>query len=112
MKIAVVGSRTGIKQEVVVSWLQKNVLPHDIIITGGAIGVDTYALDWCRDHNVSCVIIKPADLSRKGDYLLRNHFIVDLAEKIVAFHFNESKGTAHTIQYAFLKNKKVEVIHG
>ena len=109
MIYAVVGSREGIAKEKVEAWLRDHVMSHDIIVTGGAIGVDSYAINWCREHNISCITIKPSDLSRKGDYLLRNHFIVDLAAYIVAFWNEKSRGTKYLIDCA-QSTKKVLVI--
>jgi len=108
MKLAVVGSRSFDNHELMDRILRR----HDIelIITGGAIGADTLARQWAV--NRVPVRIIAADWERHGRSagIIRNTYIVDQSDKVVAFWDGKSPGTKSTISYARKKGKIVEVI--
>lgn len=88
-------------------------LPNNIsvIISGGAIGVDSLAEYYADKNNISKIIIKPEyDKFNKRAPIIRNMEIVDLADMIIAFWDGKSKGTKFTIDYALSKGKKI-VVH-
>jgi predicted Rossmann fold nucleotide-binding protein DprA/Smf involved in DNA uptake len=62
MKIAVVGSRVGFSKEYVYDILKTRITTGDVIITGGASGVDTYAEQYAKDNDIQCEIIRPINL--------------------------------------------------
>ena len=79
-----------------------NTLPLDtVIVSGGAKGVDTWAVDAARTRGMEAVIF-PADWDTHGKSagFRRNVDIVKHADRVVAFHANGSKGTQHTIGLA------------
>ena len=80
------------------------------VISGGAIGVDTWVESFCRSYNIPIEIIRPINPSNKIDYLYRNVEIITKADKIIAFWDGKSKGTKFVIDYAKARNKEVEVI--
>jgi predicted Rossmann fold nucleotide-binding protein DprA/Smf involved in DNA uptake len=80
------------------------------IITGGAIGVDTWAMEFCRKHNIRCEVIRPINKNIKISYLFRNIEIITKADLILAFWDEKSKGTKFVIDYAIARNKKIQVI--
>jgi hypothetical protein len=84
----------------------------DEIVSGGAKGVDTYAAKYARAQGVPCKVF-PADWDGlgKGAGFIRNRQIVEYATDVIAFHYGDSKGTAHTIDLARKAGKLREVIH-
>jgi len=111
MKTAVIGSRTFIDYEKLVSCLEKI---HDIseIITGGAKGADTLAEKYAKQKGLKLNIFKP-DYARHGKLaapLMRNYLIIDNSDLIVVFWDGKSKGTKHAISYARKKRKEVKIV--
>lgn len=106
MRLAIVGSRS----------LTVNIedyIPKDnieLIISGGAKGIDTLAEKYADENNIPKLIILPNYKKYgKNAPLIRNREIVDSADKILAIWDGYSSGTKHTIDYATFKRKKVEL---
>lgn len=109
-RLAIVGSRDFPYPWMVEHYL--SVKTFDEIVSGGARGVDTWAAEWASAFGVP-VAEFPADWDNlgKGAGFIRNRKIVDYATDVVAFHYGDSKGTAHTIELARKAGKLREVIH-
>ena len=107
MKLAIVGSRT-IPSLDLTNYIHD--LP-DVIITGGAKGVDAIAEDFARSHGVELVVFKPdyTAHNRKAP-LIRNQRIVEAADEVMAFWDGHSKGTKYSIDWAKRKGKRVHVV--
>ena len=112
MKIAIIGSREGFTKEdvgrvmfVTFGW-QENTM-----ITGGAHGVDTFAIELAKENNHPQIeVIRPIDPKNKLSYLFRNVEIITKADKIIAFWNGKSKGTKFVIDYAKARNKPIKII--
>jgi len=109
MKVAIVGSRDWpLPQEVigVVAALPEGT----IVVSGGAVGVDTVAAYTAKRRGLEVVEHIP---DWKGDGkaagFIRNQLIVDDADRMVAFQFNGSKGTQDSIRRALKKGIPVRV---
>lgn len=104
-KVAIVGSRDYPHKQHVIDYVQ-SLPPETVIISGGARGVDTWAEQAAREQGMQ-TIIYPAEWDKYGKSagFRRNADIVSEADKVVAFHHNASKGTAHTINLAIQENK-------
>lgn len=111
MKIAVIGSREGFTYEDVAKVIGPEFCGlFTELITGGARGVDSFALEFAKNDCVPFEIIRPINPSNKLDYLFRNVEIITKADKIIAFHSNSSKGTKFVIDYAKARGKEIIVI--
>lgn len=111
MKILITGSRKFADVALVFKYLDENVNKfHDIIIHGGAPGVDSIAESWCQIHKVKSEIIRPLYPSKKDYYLHRNAEMIGMCDKCIAFWDEQSRGTKFTFQYAKKRNKEVIVI--
>ncbi len=115
MKLAIIGSREfGSKLEVwaMISDYIKGLigLTGLEIISGGAKGVDTWAVEWAKASNIPTEVIKPINPANKFSYLLRNVEIITKADKIIAFWDGKSKGTKFVIDYARKRNKQIVVL--
>lgn len=108
MKLLIVGSRSIINFD-----LSDYINPHtDLIITGGASGIDTLAEAFADKYKISKLILRPQyHIYKKAAPLKRNEKMVDLADEILVIWDGKSKGTEHTIHYAQKQKKKVKIIN-
>jgi len=114
MKIAVVGSREFKDKNFIWNRLSERMIMPDTggftVVSGGARGVDTYAENFAKEHNIPTIIF-PAQwrkYGKKAGYL-RNEKIVAEADTIVAFWDGKSKGTKHSIDLAIKAGKPVDI---
>lgn len=84
----------------------------NLIITGGANGVDKLAEQYADKNRISKVILYP-DYSYYGKRapLERNKSMVDISDEVLAVWDGQSHGTKQTIDYAKKKGKKITVVH-
>lgn len=107
MKLMIAGSR-NITSFDISPYIPKNV---NLIISGGARGIDTIAEEYADKHKISKLIIRPRyDLYGKCAPLIRNDIMVNMCDKVLAFWDGKSGGTKHTIEYAKNKEKEIEII--
>jgi hypothetical protein len=109
MKILITGTRKTNDVSFIFDKLNSEVKKDDIIIHGGAPGVDSIAEAWCKSNNVKSIIIRPIFESKKEYYLYRNVEMIVMSEKVIAFPSDESRGTYFTITYARKRGKDVKV---
>lgn len=108
MKLAIVGSRS-IKKLDISPYITPDV---NLIISGGAIGVDTIAEQYADRVRMSKLIIRPQyNLMGRRAPLARNEIIVKMCDKVLAFWDGTSRGTKYTIDYARNLNKEVQVVY-
>lgn len=72
------------------------------IISGGAVGVDSVAGSYAREHGLELVVIRPDYHTHSSRIapLLRNTTIVSQADFCLFFWDGFSRGTSHTISEA------------
>lgn len=108
-RVAIVGSRDFPDVDMVRLYVRS--LPKGtIVVSGGARGVDHIA-EVCAAACGLRTEIYHADWDKHGRAAgyLRNHSIVAVASRVVAFWDGESRGTEHTVKLAREKGKPVEV---
>lgn len=96
--VAIVGSREFSDEEAVRVYVR--ALPKDTtVVSGGARGVDSWAANEARKIGLALVIVT-ADWKKLGKKagFVRNKEIVRLADRVVAFWDQKSRGTQHTIK--------------
>ena len=106
MKVAVVGSRSLTDTDI------NKFIPPDaeLIISGGAIGVDTLAEKYADAKGIKKMILYPDyELYGKSAPLIRDNLIVDNADFVVAVWDGISKGTEFTISYAKRRGVPIEI---
>ena len=107
MKLLIVGSR-GIDKFDLSPYISDNV---DVIISGGATGVDSLAEKYADEKNISKYIIRPKyKLYGKAAPLIRNEEMVNMSDAILVVWDGKSRGTEHTIKYARKVNKECKVV--
>ena len=111
MKVAIVGTRTYPDLEQVRKYV-RDLSPDDIIVSGGAKGVDETAEGEARKLGME-VISVPAEWNKYGKRagLIRNDIIVGMADCVVAFWDGVSLGTKYTIDKAKEKNVITQVFN-
>lgn len=107
MKLLVVGSRK------IEKFSLDEYIPNDVelIISGGAEGVDTLAEQYADKHRISKLILRPKyKLYGRGAPIKRNEKMVELADEVLVIWDGESRGAKYTAEYAEKLNKKVRVV--
>jgi predicted Rossmann fold nucleotide-binding protein DprA/Smf involved in DNA uptake len=112
MKIGIVGNRQGWTYNEVRDVLRElNVYKTDIIISGGAEGVDTYAQRFAKEIGAKIVIIYPdPDEVTNRAYFNRNYKIAMGCDCLVAFNLKTYSGTLNTVRYAQDNHRPVLLI--
>jgi len=107
MKLAIIGSRS-IEELDLDKYIKEK---PDVIISGGAKGIDTIAWEWAIKNNIEIVVHRP-NYNKHGKWaaLKRNDIIIDEADKIIAFWDGKSTGTKYVIDRAKKLNKEVVVV--
>ncbi|MGN0181889.1 MAG: hypothetical protein ACI4DP_05700 [Candidatus Ornithomonoglobus sp.] len=108
MKLLILGSRSITDMDLSI-YIPQGV---DLIISGGAKGVDALAERYAEKHRINKLIIYPKyEKYGKAAPIKRNKEMIDLADHILAFWDGTSKGTKSSIDYAIKKGKKIDVIN-
>lgn len=109
MRVAIVGSREYPQCRLVVRYVHRMEL-DDVVVSGGALGVDYTAESAAKDRGMDAHIYRANwKLHGRRAGFIRNKQIVDYADRVVAFWDGSSSGTAHTIQLTRLARKPLEV---
>ena len=114
LKIAIVGNRLFTKFELVEAFLN-TLNPNVTIISGGAKGVDTRAIESAKKRGLKTKEYLPdfTDCTSKHQrikaYYSRNQKVVDSADQIAAFVVQNTGGTWDTIHRAQKALKPVKI---
>lgn len=102
IKLLIIGSR-NIKHFDFSNYVPKSA---ELIISGGASGIDSLAEAYADEHRISKLIVYP-NYKRyaKGAPLKRNEIMVDNADAVLAIWDGVSRGTLHTVKYAISTEK-------
>ena len=107
MKLLIVGSRC-ITNFDISSYIPENT---ELIISGGANGIDMLAEQYADKHRISKLILRPQyGKFRCAAPLKRNETMVDLCDKALIIWDGVSKGTKYTIDYAMKQEKILDII--
>jgi hypothetical protein len=110
-KVAVVGSREWTDHLMIRDFIY-SLDEDDVVISGGARGVDQFAELYARERGLAVLVFSPAwDTHGRKAGLIRNQDIVDACDRLVAFWDKSSKGTAHALNLARAADKPVLVFH-
>ena len=107
MKLLIVGSRS-ITDFDLTPYVPKGV---DVIISGGAGGIDSLAEKYADKKRLSKYILRPRyELYGRAAALKRNEEMVNMADSVLVIWDCFFKGTQYTIKYAKKTNKPMTVI--
>lgn len=83
----------------------------ELIISGGAVGVDRIAEQYADQHKISKLILHPCYKQYgKAAPLKRNERMIELADLVLVVWDGKSRGSAYTINYAKKKGKLVTIL--
>lgn len=110
MKVAVIGCRHFRDYDQVYADLDRARAKWGdfTVVSGGASGADSIAALWAKSRGLPMEIYYPV-YQRYGRRapLERNHTIVAVCDRVIAFWDEKSTGTAHTLGLARLAGKPV-----
>lgn len=108
--VAIVGSRDFPDMGLVVRYVAC-LEEGAIVISGGAIGVDTEAAESARKYGFRVIEVLP-DYNTYGRRapLVRNKLIAEKCDRMVAFWDGKSRGTYHAMRCAMDLGKPVMTI--
>lgn len=112
MKLAIVGSRGWVNRQAIITFV--SALPKDtVIITGGARGVDQFAMEAAKIYGLKLVVYYP-DYNKYGKRapLERNLIIAADCDEMAIFWDGKSTGSRHVRTAAEKLNKPVAVFMG
>lgn len=117
IQLAVSGCRTYLNQDdfdaKMDAWVTQYGRPVRII-TGGARGTDTLAVNWAMRNNIPMTILTPDYYYSQGygrrAPLMRNSDIINAATHVIAFPSVQSRGTRDAIRKAQAAGKPL-VVH-
>lgn len=111
MKIAVVGSRqlSGYSYARFCQQMPRNATA---IISGGALGIDSYARRYALENAIPLTELLPDYAQHPGKIapILRNRDIVNAADYVLAFWDGKSRGTRHVIQLCLECQKPYRIV--
>lgn len=104
MKLLIVGSRS-ISEFDLSPYVTDDV---ELIISGGAQGIDTLAEQYADKKRIDKLIMRPKyNIYGKGAPLKRNEQMVEICDAVLAVWDGRSRGTRYTLDYARKQNKKI-----
>lgn len=107
MKLLIAGSRSITDYDI------SPYIPNDVdlIISGGAGGVDTLAEKYADKNKISKLILRPQyNRFKRAAPLKRNEIMVDLCDRVLIFWDGISRGTVYTVNCAEKMNKQINII--
>ncbi len=107
MKLLIIGSRSILDFDLT-PYVPKDT---DMIISGGADGIDSIAEAYADSHRLSKLILRPqyAKFGRAAP-LRRNEAMIEQADRVLVIWDGVSKGTQYSIQYAKKKQKDLTIL--
>ena len=110
-RIAIVGSRGFLDIDAVNTFVD-NLPPTVVVVSGGALGVDTAAEKRATLRGLyTDIFFADWDQHGKKAGYLRNWEMIKTVDAVVAFWDGKSKGTKHSIDIAKKNNKKTYVVY-
>lgn len=83
----------------------------DVIVSGGATGVDTMAETYAKKRGIGMIVFRPLSEDGRDAYVMRNTRIVNYSTHILALPTHRSTGTYDTINKAKKSGRELKVIH-
>lgn len=107
MRLAIIGSRECTSFDIA----SHITIKPDIIVSGGATGVDTLAKEYAIKNNIPIIEFLPEyDKYGRKAPLMRNIQIVNNCDSLLAFWNGNSRGTKFTLNYAIKRGVSFKVV--
>lgn len=110
MKVIIAGSRKIENYQELEKAIYNSGFVIDEVILGGAKGVDSLGLKWCKNNDVPYTIVKAewASFDRAAGPI-RNSKMAEIGDALIAVWDGESRGTLNMIETASKKNLKIYI---
>ncbi len=111
--VGIVGSREFTNYRTFLKYLETVISPEEVeeVVSGGARGTDRLARRWARENYIHLTEHIPDwNTHGKSAGYRRNGKIVADSDLVIAFHVNDSKGTAHSIRLANEQQKPLVIL--
>lgn len=103
--VLVTGSRSI--ADIDISKYLKNI---DVLLTGGAKGVDSLAISNAQKQGIKHIEILPNyNKYKRAAPVIRDEEMVRMCDRVVAIWDGKSKGTKHTIDFAKKHGKPIDI---
>jgi len=112
LTVGIVGSRDLTNYKTFLKYLERVISPDEVarVVSGGAKGVDSLARKWAKENYLPLTEHLPDwKAYGKSAGFRRNGKIIADSDLVIAFHVNESKGTAHSIRLANEQQKPLVI---
>ena len=109
MRVGVCGGRGRKDKERVKEYIRGFCRKSDVIVSGGADGVDKWAEEVAEEEGLKKVIYLPQSRTQ-GAFLERNTQIAEGCDWLLAFPSSTSRGTWDTVNKAKALGKDVTII--
>ena len=107
MKLLIVGSRS-VKDFDLSEYVSADT---ELIISGGAEGIDSIAERYADLHNISKLILRPKyNLYGRAAPIKRNEEMVNISDAVLVIWDGKSKGSKYTAEHAERKKKPMRVV--
>ena len=108
MKVIIAGGRDITDYELVLSAVSESQFQITEVVSGGATGVDTLAIQYAMENNIPSQTFM-ANWTKHGNAAgpIRNRQMADSAEALIAIWDGKSRGTKNMIEEATKRNLKV-----
>lgn len=111
MKIAIIGSRNFKDKNLLNETLDSYQNQVTVVVSGGAKGADCLGEEWAKENNIQTEIFLPNwEKFGKSAGFIRNNYIIENSDEVIAFWDGKSKGTNHSISLCKKLNKKYKII--
>lgn len=111
MKLIIAGSRDyNLTTEKLDHYIKFLELEPTLIISGGARGPDTIAIQYAKEKNIPVKIFYPDWSTGRGAGMVRNKLMAQEGDELLAFWDHQSKGTKNMIENMDKLRKRVYII--
>lgn len=114
MKIAIVGSRSYPRPDVLANLFEDGLIaPDTVVVSGGAHGPDAWAAHVAEVYGLPEPIVHKPDFAKHGSpaaYFVRNTLIAQDCDALIAFWDGASGGTLDTMKKAAKLWKPIAIL--
>lgn len=98
MKVVIAGSRTIDDYEAVCRAIEGSGFTIDLVISGGAKGVDMLGVRWAKENKIQHCLFPPMwhELGKRAG-MVRNRWMVKVADGVIVVWDGQSRGSGNTI---------------
>ena len=105
----IAGSKTNKFKAKVWNILKQEITKKDTIIHSNSWGIDRYASEYCKKYKINETIIEPLLKNRYEYYHFKNCEMIGMADRIIIFLIQKSRGIDFIIKYSQQRGKQIKI---